>query len=118
MLYEYPDEFIVPITYIKASIDNTEQKNMKNDEHISQKDKIMKCIDKNEKRISRSDGKNTKKHKLKRNYRDKENDDDILDHLIEENLITSNQKECYIEDSDMYSDIDDEYVKEEIKNKK
>lgn len=118
MLYEYPDEFIVPITYINASIENNEQKTVEKQEHISERDEIVKSINKDEKRNNNIHKKNDKKHKLKRNLRDKENNNEILNDLVEENLISSNQKDCYIEDSDMYTDIDDEYVKEEINNKK
>lgn len=118
MLYEYPDEFIVPITYINASIENKEQKTIREDEHISERDEIVRDINNDEKRGSKPYVKNNKKHKLKRYSRDKENSNDILNDLVEDNLISSNQKEYYLEDSDIYSDIDDEYAKEEINNKK
>ena len=89
MLYEYPDEFIVPITYINTSDCRTGKQEIKDE----------------------------KRNRLEKRFRDNENNDMILNNLINENLISENQKDYYLENVDMYLDIDDEYVKDQTKKK-
>lgn len=118
MLYEYPDEFIVPITYLTSSIENKEHKTIKKEDTILVDNEIVEDIIKKEKQNDKIHSKSSKKHRGQKKYREKESGSHFLNDLVKENLISDSQKDCYIEDSGIYSDIDDEYVKEQIKIKK
>lgn len=106
MLYEYPDEFIVPITYINTSDCRTGKQEIKDEKNMKETEKLIKSSVKDEKR-----------NRLEKRFRDNENNDMILNNLINENLISENQKDYYLENVDMYLDIDDEYVKDQTKKK-
>lgn len=106
MLYEYPDEFIVPITYINTSDCRTGKQEIKDEKNMKETEKLIKSSVKDEKR-----------NRLEKRFRDNENNDMILNNLINENLISENQKDYYLENVDMYLDIDDEYAKDQTKKK-
>ncbi len=106
MLYEYPDEFIVPITYINTSDCRTGKQEIKGEKNMKETERLIKSSVKDEKR-----------NRLEKRFRDNENNDMILNNLINENLISENQKYYYLENVDMYLDIDDEYVKDQTKKK-
>ena len=106
MLYEYPDEFIVPITYINTSDCRAGKQEIKDEKNMKETEKLIKSSVKDEKR-----------NRLEKRFRDNENNDMILNNLINENLISENQKDYYLENVDMYLDIDDEYVKDQTKKK-
>lgn len=106
MLYEYPDEFIVPITYINTSDCRTGKQEIKDEKNMKETEKLIKSSVKDEKR-----------NRLEKRFRDNENSGDMLNDLINENLISENQKDYYLENVDMYLDIDDEYVKDQTKKK-
>lgn len=118
MLYEYPDEFIVPITYLTSSIDNKEHKTIKKEEIISSNTEIVKDISKKDKQSDKIHIKSSMTHKTRKEYREKECSNNFLNYLVEENLISDSQKEYFIENGSIYSDIDNEYAKEQSKNKK
>lgn len=106
MLYEYPDEFIVPITYINTSDCRAGKQEIKDEKNMKETEKLIKSSVKDEKR-----------NRLEKRFRDNENSGDMLNDLINENLISENQKDYYLENVDMYLDIDDEYVKDQTKKK-
>lgn len=118
MLYEYPDEFIVPITYLTSSIDNKEHKTIKKEDIISSNTEIVKDISKKDKQRDKIHMKRSMKHKTRKEYREEECSNNILSYLVEENLISDSQKDYFIENGSIYSDIDNEYAKEQSKNKK
>lgn len=117
MLYEYPDEFIVPITYINTSDCRTGKQEIKDDKNIKETEKSIKSLAKGEKRKINISEEIYKRNRLEKTFRNNENSRDMLDDLINENLISGNQKDYYLKDVDMYSDIDDEYVKDQTKKK-
>ncbi|MBE6063102.1 MAG: hypothetical protein E7207_06050 [Clostridium butyricum] len=89
MLYEYPNEFIVPITYI-----NTFDYSVEN-----HKAEVNECFI--ERNIEEKNSIKDDRHKL----------EDFMDI----DFISGSQKDYYLENINIYSDIDDEYVKEDTK---
>lgn len=117
MLYEYPDEFIVPITYINTSDCRTGKQEIKGEKNMKETERLIKSSVKDKKREIKMNWKFNEKNTLEKSFRDNENSGDMLNDLINENLISENQKDYYLENVDMYLDIDDEYVKDQTKKK-
>ncbi|NME82192.1 hypothetical protein [Clostridium sp. SM-530-WT-3G] len=109
MLYEYPDEFIVPINYIDTFENTVRKYEIKSD----------KCTMKSEVKDLTSDKqrKIIEEHKLKKVFRDSEESEDMLEDFVDMNVMSENYKDYYLENTNIYSDIDDEYANNEIKKK-
>lgn len=100
MLYEYPNKFIVPIIYISTSDYNYGKHRIKTTDLIQ---------DKNEK--------SNTEHKVRERIRDSENSKNTLGNFGDVDVISESCKDYYLENINMYSDIDDEYAKDETKKK-
>lgn len=109
MLYEYPDEFIVPINYVNTLDYNVGIFERKND----------KCTIETQIKSITSDEKTKiiKEHKLKKYFRDCEDSKNMLVDFVDMDIMSESYKDYYLENTNMYSDIDDEYANNEITKK-